>query len=126
MTRSPPWSEQENRDLIALYFQMLDKAAIGTPYNKAAMIRREQTGKDDAGTGHSDFATLANRSKQSIEFKLMNASAAHAAIDPEAVTMHGFGYRAMPNYQAALKDAMALKIETRRRCYIGSDTKRYA
>lgn len=120
MTRSPAWTEAENRALVTLYFQMLDKATAGEPYSKAAMIRAVQGIEPDAAelTPHDEaYAPLANRSRPSIEFKLMNASAAHAAISAEsggnAVTMDGHGYRAMPNYQAELRDAMKAELLAR-------------
>ena len=106
MTRKPAWSDAENARLIALYFEMLDYAIPGKQYSKAGMIREVRG--DDAQPG-----PLLRRSKQSIEFKLMNASAAHAALDPHADTMDTFGYRAMPNYQAALKDEMLLALQNR-------------
>lgn len=115
MTRSPAWNDTENAALVALYFSMLDKAISGQPYNKAAMIRSSQNQPTDnpsiPGGAGLKLAPLANRSKQSIEFKLMNASACHASLVPEGVTMDGYGYRAMPNYQAALKDAMRNHLE---------------
>ncbi len=114
MTRSPPWTPAENAALVGaggLYFAMLDKAVAGKPYNKAAMIRLAQS-NSVTGITTSD-APLMRRTKQSIEFKLMNASACHAAIDPEAETMDGHGYRAMPNYQAALLDAMRTALGAR-------------
>jgi hypothetical protein len=43
----------------------------------------------------------------------MNCSAAHATIDPQAVTMDGHGYRALANYQAALVDAMRAELHRR-------------
>lgn len=107
-----PWTDQENRALVALYFTMLDHATTGRPYSKAAMIREAQTGSY-IKMPCSGIGPLADRSRGSIEFKLMNASAAHAAVDPEAVTMDGYGYRAMPNYQAGLKDAMRRIVELR-------------
>jgi hypothetical protein len=110
--RPAPWSDNENRALVALYFAMLDKAISGKAYNKAAMIRTVQRGLTCNGDTLAD-APLEARSKQSIEFKLMNASAAHAALDPDAITMHGHGFRAMPNYQATLKDAMRRVVELR-------------
>ncbi len=106
MTRPTPWTPEENRALVALYFTMLDKAIRAQPYNKAAMIRTAQSSGENVGIQNGYHGQLPNRSKQSIEFKLMNASACHAALDPHADTMDCFGYRAMPNYQAALKDAM--------------------
>jgi hypothetical protein len=131
-TRPAPWSDYENRALVALYFTMLDYATAGGHYNKAAMIREAQNGpayrnnhrnltSEPSGSG-----ALGARSRGSVELKLMNASAAHRDVDADAVTMDGYGYRALPNYQATLKDAMRLKIDTRRRCYIGSDGVRHA
>jgi hypothetical protein len=43
----------------------------------------------------------------------MNASAAHAALRPDAETMAAHGYKAWGNYQASLKDAMRRMIESR-------------
>ena len=112
MTTSPPWSDTENGANVALYFAMLDKATAGQPYNKAAMIRTAQGGPVSDGD-IMPLAPLAARSRASIEFKLMNASAAHRDIDPNAETMHGHGYRAMPNYQATLKTAMLDELSGR-------------
>jgi len=109
--RNPPWNENENRPLVALYFVMLDKAQAGETYNKAAMIRHAQTAGLDAFT--IDDAPLMNRSRGSIEAKLMNASAAHRDLDPAAVTMDGYGYKAAPNYQGALKELVKEALEER-------------
>jgi len=109
MTRSPAWTPAENAAIVRLYFAMLDAATTGQPYNKAAMIRIAQTG----GGSVTQPRPLQMRSKQSIEFKLMNCSAAHASLDPNAETMHSHGYRAMPNYQADLKIAMAAALADR-------------
>ena len=121
MTRPTPWTPEENRALVALYFTMLDKAIRAQPYSKAAMIRTAQSSGENVGIQNGYHGQLPNRSKQSVEFKLMNATAAHICILTAAgkstegphQTMDGFGYRAMPNYQAALKDAMAAELETR-------------
>lgn len=112
MTKSPAWTPAENTALVALYFAMLDRATTGQPYNKAAMIRHAMnTIERDHPNEYGGI--LYNRSKQSIEFKLMNATAAHQALMPDAETMHGHGYRAMPNMQAALKQAMQAEIYRR-------------
>ncbi len=116
MTRSPPWSDAENTAGVALYFRMLDKAQAGQPYNKAHMIREARGWRD--GLPHDDGA-LFNRSRGSIEAKLMNMSAAHAAIGDGiagrvTVTMAGFGYVPLANMQAALRDAMREAITERR------------
>ena len=111
--KSPPaWAAEENHALVALYFTMLDAASAGKPYSKAAMIREIRG--DNAGLPNirQDFP-LHKRSRASIEFKLMNATAAHRDIDPNAETMHGHGYRAMPNYQATLKTAMLDELSGR-------------
>jgi len=122
MTRTPAWSTEENTALVALYFAMLDKALGGSllmwpgqPYNKAELIRMARGVQAEPGkiASSPNDALLRARSKQSIEFKLMNATAAHRDIDPTAVTMHGYGYRAMSNYQAALRDAMREEIDQR-------------
>jgi hypothetical protein len=113
-TRPAPWSVSENAALISLYFDMLDAALIGTAYNKAEMIRLAQAvdestpGSDVIFTGSMpDWACcLSDRSRGSVEAKLMNASACHRDLIPDATTMDGFGYRALSNYQATLKTAM--------------------
>lgn len=104
------WTDTENRALVSLYFAMLDKASRPITYNKAMMIRNIQAGNWD---GHTEPL---KRSKGSIEFKLMNCSAAHRDIfhgTGQAVeTMHKHGYRKMPNYQAALKEAMKAHLDS--------------
>lgn len=112
MTNRKPWDDAENPALVSLYFDMLDAEQAGCRYSKADMIRA-QRGEPQTSCYAPNPAPLANRSRGSIEFKLMNASAAHADIDPEAETMHSHGYRALPNYQATLREAMAHEIECR-------------
>jgi hypothetical protein len=109
MTNRTPWTPAENAALVRLYFRMLDAATTGRPYTKAAMIRHVQ----QLPHGRDDAAALANRSRGSIEAKLMNASAAHRDLCPEAETMDGHGYRALSNYQRTLRDAMAEAIARR-------------
>ena len=110
-TTRTPWTPAENAALVRLYFAMLDRAIAGRPYNKAAMIRSAQT----VDTHYSDgiAGKLANRSRGSIEAKLMNATACHEDLiaaglvnDADCETMDSHGYRALPNYQRALRDAM--------------------
>lgn len=110
MTRSAPWTEYENAAVVVLYFEMLDAEMAEQRYSKADHIRAF---RGEAQTSHYalDHAPLATRSRGSIEFKLMNCSAAHADIVKGAETMHDHGYRALPNYQADLKTAMRESIE---------------
>jgi len=107
-----PWTDDENRAICELYFQMLEIAttAPGAKY-KAHMIRAAQgtpkPGDEDYTGDASDYAgKLADRSKGSIEAKLMNCSAAHRDVRPGAETMDGYGYRCLSNYQGILKTAM--------------------
>lgn len=110
-----PWTADENRAIVALYFKMLDSATTGQTYVKAAMIRAAQQGP--AAIPSAGLGTLGARSKGSIEAKLMNCSAAHRDVSAEsggqAVTMDGYGYRALSNYQATLKVAMADELRRR-------------
>jgi hypothetical protein len=104
-TRPAPWSAEENKAICSLYFEMLDAAINGHPYSKAAMIRDAQD-HEQASTDNDYTGELDTRSKGSIEAKLMNCTAAHRDLRPGAITMDGYGYRALSNYQATLKDAM--------------------
>lgn len=112
MVKATQWQDEENAGLVALYFVMLDKAMAGEKFNKAALIRDAQN--FEQATTHCDYTgVLDTRSKGSIEFKLMNASAAHHDCEPLGTSMDGFGYRALFNYQAGLKVAMAKAIAVR-------------
>ena len=123
MTTRKPWTPAENLTVSRLYFDMLEHADAGLQYNKAGMIRERQTGSyikmPCPGIG-----PLANRSRPSIEAKLMNCSAAHRDLlraagfeadgtDATAATMDGHGYRCLPNYQQSLRDAMAAEMHRR-------------
>ncbi len=110
--RSKPWNEQENTAIVALYFEMLDAELDQQRYSKADHIRAVR-GEPQTSVASFRNAPLADRSRGSIEFKLMNASAAHADIVTGAETMHGHGYRELPNYQAALKVAMEAELDAR-------------
>lgn len=120
MAKRTAWTTHENTALVALYFLMFDRVTGGQPYNKAAMIRDAQAPTEPAGFKSYPYSSeLRNRSRGSIECKLMNATAAHrdllAAIPSiKQTTMDGHGYRALSNYQAALKDAMRDALMRRR------------
>jgi hypothetical protein len=97
--------------LASLYFDMLTAATAGESYNKAGMIRAAQNGH---GGSEAYAGLLIDRSRGSIEAKLMNATAAHQdAIDagalPKSETMDGYGYRALANYQATLRGAIIVE-----------------
>ena len=112
MTRSPPWSTEENVAVVALYFEMLDAELHEQRYSKADHIRAVR-GEPQTSVASFRDAPLANRSRGSIEFKLMNCTAAHSDIRHSQTTMHDHGYRALPNYQADLKATMKVAIEDR-------------
>lgn len=123
-TKRTPWTEAENAALSRLYFAMLDAQAAkdehGMTYNKAGMIRHYRGEALGAWMDGADHGSLSERTRQSIEAKLMNATACHRDIltaggiaDATGYTMDGHGYRALPNYQKALKDAMAAEITRR-------------
>jgi hypothetical protein len=122
MTNRTPWQDAENQPLVTMYFTMLDAQLDGQRYSKADIIRAYR-GEPQNSQPAVDGAPLANRSRGSIEFKLMNASAAHADIINDYIeehgepasrdTMHSHGYRALPNYQAALRTAMQVEITRR-------------
>ena len=97
--RPPPWHEEENAEIIALYFLMHHKASTGQPYNKAAMIRGIQC-------IDGSHQRLSSRSHSSIECKLMNVTAALHDLDRFDVSMAEHGYRPLSNYQAGLKEML--------------------
>lgn len=105
MTSRKPWTDAENAALVRLYFDMLDAEQAGERYIKAHMIAAAQ-GLDQPSQPTNPAAPLANRSRGSIEAKLMNATAAHATHRPGHETMDGHGYRALANYQGSLGTAM--------------------
>lgn len=111
MTNRKPWEASENMDLASVYFDMLYAASNGHDYNKAATIRAHQGDDENPGP-------LFNRSRGSIEAKLMNASAAHAdlmadRIIPAGETMATHGYKAWGNYQATLRGAVLVEYQRR-------------
>jgi hypothetical protein len=105
MTTRKPWTDAENVALACLYFIMLDAALDGQRYVKTHCIKAFR-GIPQASQPSQASAPLAARSRSSIEFKLRNAAAAHAALVPGAETMHDHGFLELPNMQKSLKDAM--------------------
>ena len=88
----------ENRALMALYFSMAFAVEQGKAYTKAHLIRERQGTEENPGP-------LFNRSRSSIECKLMNATAVVEALGFARWSMHEHGYRRLANYQADLKTA---------------------
>jgi hypothetical protein len=103
---SGAWTHTEQQEVIELYDQMHRFATGGVEYNKAAMIRHAR-GESELPDG-TKFAGLKDRSKGSIEMKLMNITAACEALDRPDLSMAEFGYRPMVNMQKSLKDAVEM------------------
>lgn len=113
MTRNPKWTDAENDAVIALWFKMADHAAAGEKYVKKAMINAAIAGQA-YGRNIADMrGPLAARTRQSVEFKLMNVSACVRDIDADYFNMADHGYKAYDNYQATLKTAVQAEIERR-------------
>jgi hypothetical protein len=128
MPSRKPWTPAENAAVVTLYFDMLDCATCGEHYNKAALIRYSQTGTGNPLGASGIPSALADRSRGSIEAKLMNCTAAHADLINEHPTYGAYdetmdchGYRALANYQRTLKDAMADELLRRFELGFGED-----
>lgn len=94
------WTDHENTALVALYFVMVFKARSGLPYNKAAMIREASIVTHDDGT--LICGPLRDRSRGSIEAKLMNVTAIVESLGWHSFSMSDHGYRPLHNYQKGL------------------------
>ena len=85
------WTESDNREVIALYNKMLDFQIQGIKYSKAPLVRA--------------LAEKQERSKSSIECRLMNITACYYQLgNPLGVT----GYKALANFP---KDLLTLVKE---------------
>ncbi len=102
MTRQPKWVPEENGALVALYFSMRGRVDDGVDYNKAGMIRAVR-GDNPNRLDNVAETILENRSRGSIEAKLMNVTAVLHDLGREDVSMAEHGYRPLSNYQADLK-----------------------
>lgn len=108
MSGAGPWTDNEIRYVLILYRSMWWHASHGEDYNKAQMIRdARQERTQPAGFKAMPYtAELRNRSKGSIEMKLMNVTAALESIGRDDLSMAEHGYRPMTNMQKSLKDAV--------------------
>jgi hypothetical protein len=106
--RSPPWNDQENDAVIALYFAMCTHVDNATEYDSAQLIGMAQGMDTDRNSDLPVWAgQLSNRSRGSIEIKLMNVTACLRSLGYAGTTMEQHGYIAMGNYQSTLKPAVA-------------------
>ena len=103
MTRKPAWKAEENAACIALYFLMRKAVDDGIEYNKAGMIRHFR-GEAIGAWMEIPSGALKDRSKGSIEAKLMNVTAVLHDLDRADVSMASHGYRPLSNYQRDLRD----------------------
>lgn len=124
MTVGKAWSDSEVAAAVALYFAMLGLSLNGLAFNKRAMIREAtQESTQPAGFKACPYtAELRDRSRQSVEMKLMNVTACINSLAQEHGTnyqsMEFAGYKPLNSYQAALKIAVyksgSLKIVNER------------
>lgn len=87
---NPHWNSDENKLIVADYFEMLDKDLAGRPYNKSDHHRRL---RDRMGR---------SRSCNAIERKHQNISAVLRALGEAWIP----GYTPMENFQGPLVDAV--------------------
>ncbi len=87
---SDTWTDEENDLIVADYFAMLSKDALGQPYSKTAH-RREL------------LPLLNGRSEGAIEFKHQNISAVLKGLGEDWIP----GYKPAFNFQTSLIDAVA-------------------
>lgn len=92
---SGPWQNNEINALICLYQAMLNAQFEGKKYTKRHMIIAVQ-------------ALGLNRSRGSIEAKLMNMTAAVESIGRPDLSMSDHGYRPLSNMQKELKRLVTL------------------
>jgi len=111
------WSEQEQRALVAAYNAMMRASSTGKPFNKAAInrylrndsnntkqelanhLQASQIGLATVSPPVSYCGALRDRSRGSVELKLMNISGARAHLGLPILP----GYKAAPNYQKSLE-----------------------
>lgn len=109
MTISKAWQDHENSAIAALYFAMLALVLRGVSFNKRAMIRGVSIELHSDGT--EICGPLRDRSRQSIEAKLMNCTAVHELLAPGAMSMSAHGYRPLTRFQGSLRDAMRTEFQ---------------
>ena len=93
ITTRKPWTDSDNQAVCALYFQMYSMQAQGVKFSKAPLVR--------------ELATELDRSKGSIEAKLMNCS----GVMVDLVLVYVTGYKPLSNYQHDLKTFMVELIK---------------
>jgi hypothetical protein len=83
------WTDAENDAIVAAYFEMLKLDLAGSRFVKAEHVRVIQS-------------TVNGRSRKSVEYKLMNVSAALIGFGQPLIS----GYAPKPHYQNSLDDAV--------------------
>lgn len=107
------WTDKENRACVNLYRAMYHIATTRPEQRryKAAMIRiargeEKEADRELAYNAHLYRGRLGDRTKGSIELKLMNVTGAIHALG-FSESMAEFGYPPMPKYQQSLEDLVA-------------------
>lgn len=88
-TKRRNWTETEQTIIVRTWLYLLEEQEAGRKTNKAALCR-------------ATLPLLEDRSRGSYELKMMNVSAAAAALGLPIVK----GYKAAGNYQRSLKDEL--------------------
>ena len=101
MTKSKAWTAEEIDASIGLYLCMRCAVHMAKKVNKRALIREQQEG-DPLAVGDA-HGPLMNRSRGSIEMKLMNITACLIDLGRDDLSMAEHGYRPLSSYQAALR-----------------------
>ena len=96
MAKRRNWTEEENRALVALYARMRSYVDHSAKYSKAAMIREVQQ------------LGLIDRSRGSIEAKLMNVSYLLDVRGRDDLSMARYGYKPAPKRAGK---ALALAVD---------------
>jgi len=96
------WTHSENIDLVALYFDLLDRSLQGGTFSHYGVIQSHQT-------VNGCHQRLSSRSADTILLKLRHLVSIHQHVAPDgAATLNGHGYLALePDY--AFPDTKSLR-----------------
>lgn len=109
MSAAKAWTADEIDAVISLYFAMRVLVEYGEKFNKRQLIREQQS-HYDSEIGCTVAGPLADRSRGSVEMKLMNVTACIESLDAPEFSMAEHGYRPLYSYQAALRIAVEKHI----------------
>ena len=97
------WNQSEIDNCIGLYLSMRVLVEREVPFVKAQLLREIIGEPTPAQPQGNPNAPLYNRTKGSVEMKLMNITAALESLGRDDLSMAEHGYRPLKNMQASLK-----------------------